>query len=313
MTPGRHGLVDPPQWTDKQLERARLRAIELFRAERMREPLEAYLDEFEKARDAFDTLLETTVDLTEIHAQAKTVLCSKNLLEAVRYLAGPPISEDDLKVTAEVTSLVASKIGCDEEGTERVIDTVLLGLDRMRFPWMGADGNREPSEQERHAAVIASASLIATQRTKTIRQNAGKNAQEAAVMLALENSGFERVKARKIMNLSEAPKPGQFCSESKLGKRKADVVVGLWDNRTMPIECKVSNSALNSIKRLNNDAAAKAEAWRIDFGATQVVPTAMLSGVFDLHNLQDAQNRGLTLFWAHDLKAMVQWIETTRR
>ena len=35
------------------------------------------------------------------------------------------------------------------------------------------------------------------------------------------------------------------------------------------------------------------------FGTAQTVPAAMLSGVFKRHNLEYAQNRGLTLFWAH--------------
>jgi hypothetical protein len=100
--------------------------------------------------------------------------------------------------------------------------------------------------------------------------------------------------------------------ESKLGGRNADLVVTLADGRLMPIECKVSNSAVNSVKRLNNDAAAKAEAWIKDFGQVQIVPVAVLSGVFKLHNLVDAQRRGLVLFWAHDLEAMASWVTTTR-
>jgi hypothetical protein len=67
-----------------------------------------------------------------------------------------------------------------------------------------------------------------------------------------------------------------------------------------------------SVKRLNNDAAAKAEAWRKDFGETQVVPTAVLGGVYKLHNLVDAQNRGLALFWAHDLTSLLDFIDKTR-
>ena len=81
----------------------------------------------------------------------------------------------------------------------------------------------------------------------------------------------------------------------------------------MAIECKVSNSAVNSVKRLNNDAAAKAKAWLDDFGTQQMVPTAVLSGVYKLHNLVDAQLRGLTLFWAHDLGTLLSWVERTRK
>jgi hypothetical protein len=90
------------------------------------------------------------------------------------------------------------------------------------------------------------------------------------------------------------------------------LIVRLWDGRIMPIECKVSNSAVNSVKRLNNDAAAKAETWIWDFGRRQTVPVAVLSGVYDLRNLRDAQDRGLSLFWAHDLGALTAWIEKTR-
>lgn len=34
---------------------------------------------------------------------------------------------------------------------------------------------------------------------------------------------------------------------------------------------------LNSVKRINNDAAAKAQIWRTEFGKSQIAPSAMLS------------------------------------
>jgi hypothetical protein len=76
----------------------------------------------------------------------------------------------------------------------------------------------------------------------------------------------------------------------------------------MPIECKVSNSALNSVKRINNDAAAKAAEWLKAFGTNQVVPTAVISGVFKVINLLQAQEAGLTIFWSHDLKKLGEFI-----
>jgi hypothetical protein len=69
---------------------------------------------------------------------------------------------------------------------------------------------------------------------------------------------------------------------------------------------------VNSVKRLNNDAAVKAVVWREELGALQVVPTAVLSGVFALEDLAYAQDRGLALFSGHDLAALVAWIERTR-
>jgi len=117
----------------------------------------------------------------------------------------------------------------------------------------------------------------------------------------------------QVLTLDQAPQPGEFCGESSFGGRKADLLVRLWDGRVMPIECKVSNSSTNSIKRLNNDAAVKATVWLKKFGTEGVVPAAMLSGVYKLKNLEDAQAGGLAIFWAHDLQALVEWIEKTRQ
>ena len=46
--------------------------------------------------------------------------------------------------------------------------------------------------------------------------------------------------------------------------------------------------------------------------ASQVVPTAVLSGVFKVLNLQQAQERGLSLFWSHALDKLGTFIESTR-
>jgi XamI restriction endonuclease len=116
-----------------------------------------------------------------------------------------------------------------------------------------------------------------------------------------------------INNISEAPEVGTFCSESPFGSRKADLIVRLYDGRVMPTEAKVSNSSTNSVKRLNNDAAVKARQWTQEFGTRSVVPVAVLGGVFKLHNLRSAQDQdGLTIFWAHDLDAMIEFVERTR-
>ncbi len=168
------------------------------------------------------------------------------------------------------------------------------------------------TQAERAAAVMATAALMAASRVQTNRRTTGKNEQEAAVKAALVDLGFTEVASRTISTIAHAPEPGEFCGESVLGTRKGDIIVRLWDHRVMPIECKVSNSSTNSVKRLNNDAAVKAQSWKTDFGLRQVVPSAVLGGVYKLHNLQDAQERGLTIFWAHDLKPLTDWIAGTK-
>lgn len=303
-------MIEAPKWTAEQLSKGSVAAIEVFRKRRMEEPLEEYLEAFDQYQGTIEELLESTVDLNQIDTQLIEVVTDPKLLEALRYLAGPPISQDDLKTVAEAV-VTPSKLKGDLAMAKSIVQVIRNGLDRRRFPWV-TEG-REPTESERNAAVLASAALMATRRLETARRTTEKQRQENEVMAAFEIAGLTRVATRKINVLSDAPKPGEFCAETLLGTRKADIVLGLWDGRVMPIECKVSNSSTNSVKRLNNDAAAKAEAWKRDFGTVQVVPTAVLSGVYKLLNLEDAQRRGLTLFWSHDIAELVAWINSTKK
>ena len=298
-----------PPWTEEELDAARAEAIKIFRKRRTEEPVEDYIEAFDQYQGVLEELLETTVDLRVDAATMVGVVSEPKLLEAFRYLSGPPISEDDLKVLAEAV-LTPRRLEKDKLMARRVADVVLHALDPRRFPWVA--GEREPSEAERSAAVLASAALLATRRLETMRRTVEKQRQENAVKNVLEKAGLTEVRRRKILVIKHAPEAGEFCGESTLGIRKADIVVGLSDERTLPIECKVSNSATNSVKRLNNDAVAKANYWSKKFGEDHVVPTAVLSGVYNLHNLTAAQESGLTLFWAHDLAQLIDWINSCK-
>jgi hypothetical protein len=303
-------FVAPPRWSAEALERDIAAAIEAFRLERFEEPLEQYLAHLDECLGTVEELIELTVDLTELRGRAAEVAAEGPYLEALRFLAGPFISVDDLRVIAQ-TSLAPSALRADPEAAARVVETVLAGLDRRRFPWVGE--GREPTEDEKAAAALATASLMATERARTLRRNEARVLQEAAVADALRRAGLREVDApRVIRTIEEAPGPGEFCTERTFGDRKADLVVGLWDRRRMPLECKASNSATNSYKRVNHEAASKAETWLQDFGRSQVVPAAVLSGVFKRANLEDAQARGLTLLWAHRLDDLLTWISRTR-
>ncbi len=228
---------------------------------------------------------------------------------AFRYLAAPPISEDDLKTLAE-TTLSAAALRRDADGARRVRDTVLHIVDPRRFPWIGE--GREPTERERDRAVAASAVLAAARKVETSRRADAKKEQEETVKARLREIGFVEVPPREIALLDAAPAPGEFCGESKFGDSRADLVVRLHDRRAMPLECKASNSAVNSFKRINHEAAGKARAWLAGFGRRQTVPAAAISGVFNPRNLETAQAEGLALFWSHRLEDLADFIDATR-
>lgn len=302
-------FLPPPRWSADRLDAEVARAVGEFRRERVDEPVERYGSQLDGCRRVVEELLQRTDDLLRLRERAVETLADRRLLEAVRYLAGPAISQDDLGVLAEVS--LSARALRDPETALKAVETVLLTLDRRRFPWLAAGRPAEPAE--RQAAVLASAVLMATERMRTSRRITAGAGQELAVAQRLLACGFAQVPVpRQVRMLEDAPGPGTFCGQTMLAGHRADLLIGLWDRRRMAVECKVSNSQVNSFKRVNNEAAAKAEAWIQDFGRGLVVPVAVLSGVFKRANLESAQERGLTLFWAHDLDEMADWIERTR-
>ena len=303
-------MIEPPFWDQDELETASAEAERHFRQTRYTEPLEDYLEFFDRYRGIVEEVLEQTVDLTKLDDCALELMLDKRRLEVLRYLTGPPVSEDDLKVLTRTRSLSATALRNNPELVDNVTEFLHDWHDRRRFPWLR--GNWDPEEYEKDAAILATTALIAMRRTATLRRTQGKKRQEALVEQNLCQADYEKVSTRRIATLADAPGPGQFCRETLLGNRKADFVIGLWDKRTMGLECKVSNSSTNSVKRLNNDAAIKAEVWRDEFGRVGIVCAAVLSGVYKVHNLENAQSRGLALFWAHDLDALTNWLNSTQ-
>ena len=303
-------LKPPPVWTDDDLSREVDRAKQTFRKERLAEPLALWRSTHKRFSQVFARLFATygVADPSRLSKNAlASIFRDRDLATAFRHLAGPPISEDDLRVLAE-TTLAPSRLAVDEEAARRVIATILESIDSMRFPWL--DESRPPSRHELDAAILASAALVTAQHVATKRRNASKTRQEAFLRTYLTRLGMKEVPARAIRTLDDAPLKGEYCGESMVGSRKADVCLRLRDGRLMPIECKVSNSELNSIKRINNDASVKARVWRDEFGKNQVVPAAVLSGVFKTKHLLVAQEQGLALFWAHDLDALATFVDS---
>ena len=121
-------MIAPKRWTREQLQAGLTKAQELFRQERLQEPLAAYLDAFERYQGFVEKLLETSIDLTELETTAVEILTDPRLLEAFRYLAGPPLSQDDLKTLSEAV-LSPGRLRSDPNMVRRIIEVVKDGLD----------------------------------------------------------------------------------------------------------------------------------------------------------------------------------------
>ena len=227
------------------------------------------------------------------------------------YLTAPPISEDDLKTLAEA-SLAAGTLRANPDQAIRLRDIIFKILDPHRFPWVGE--NRDPRPEERAAAIVASAALVAARKVETFRRNDAKNRQENKVKDLLRELGFvEEMPKRNIPNGAAAPARGHFMGETPLAGAKADVVATLHDGRIMAIECKVSNSAVNSYKRIVHDTGGKATIWHRELGRANVIASAVLSGVFSPANCLSVQNdKDVFLFWDFRLDDLRTFVERVR-
>lgn len=301
------------RWTDDEIRRDVAQATADFRARRFAEPLAIWLREVDERGAQFKRLFDDH-DVARPHdltASDIADIIEAGLLDALRYLPGPPISADDLKKLADVESLVPSRLRANLDGAQRVLDTIRATVDPRRFPWLAED--RNPTAQEKFAAIFASALMLANSRVLMLRRTTAKTEQEHAARAELKARGLRGERLRRIRTHAQFPLSGVVSENEVLfGPKKADLLARLWDDRLMPIECKVSNSSVNSYKRLNHETLEKLTAWIDAFGRANVVPSTVLAGVYSPQNVIDAQAAGLTIFWSHRIADLGAFVEATR-
>lgn len=302
------------RWTSTQIREDIKEAVAAFRHSRFQEPSGLWLREVANAKEEFTKLFELYGVARPQTLTAQTIpdVIQAKLFDALRYLSGPPVSADDLKTLAEVRSLRLSSLRADLGAAQRVLDALMASVDGTRFRWL--EENRVPSPDEENAAILISAFMLASQRLLTERRNIAKREQEEAVRREIKSRGFRGERVRKISTYAQFPSAGVVSeNEVRFGPKKADTLVRLWDDTMMPIECKVSNSEVNSYKRLNHETVEKYNSWTEFFGSGAVLPAAVLAGVYKPQNVIDAQAAGLTIFWSHRISDLGDFVEATRK
>lgn len=316
----------PRVWTDTELEAAAQLALEEFVERRLDEPGGRYLEHLKARRTVIVRLFKT---LRGIDAEApdptvvRTIVRDTELFDALRYVAGPPVSEDDLGVlvTRRVSGLRMSDLNRNDTLTSDVLKLICRLSDPWRFPWIAA--SRTPTIRELRRAVEATALLHAVQSLQTERRSHGRRLEQRLEdrLIAL---GFNKISGKTIRNgTTSYPKNGKivqpthhpvwpnFYGECTVYGRKVDLFIALATGRTIALEAKDSSSALNSTKRLLNDTAAKAQHYQVEAGKN-IISVALLSGVFKLQDLRKAQAAGLYIVWAHAMDGFIDWIESQR-
>lgn len=301
-----------PFWTFDELDERRLESRRRFKAAWTAATLRSEFREFEAACvDEVIALMKATDNLRALgddpgFFDRGTRRAAKQLVAPARFMTVPLLSEDNLEVLAE-----------DRPLAEVIVDFI----NPERFPWVVQ--NRQPTRSERARAVAATAELWALQRVATNKRIAAAKRQEDLAKECLTHStvGLTLVSRRELLeraktapsydgrrgieshNLSFLLRPGEFTSEFKVAGAKCDLPILLPTGFFLPLECKVSGSAVNSIKRLIRETVGKRRAWRDEFGR-QPYTGAVISGVFSATTLAAAQEEGMLLFFEHDLHAL---------
>lgn len=291
-------FIKPKKWSKEEFEEASRCSRDRFSVTRRTEGIDYYLIKFDEQYERVSELMSRTDNLRELEENAQDLFADEYLNE-IRYLASPVISEDDLQTLSEVSSIAKTKLSSNVEDSTKVVELIFENLDPERFPWV-AEG-RDPKPDEFKTALTSTTVMMASQKTQTNRRNIAKELQEGSVADYLKGLGYNEVARRSINTVADAPKHLEFCRESKVSGKKADIVLGLADGRFMAIECKVSNSEVNSVKRLNHETVSKVTLWNSSFGTHGVVGAAVLAGVFKVSNLMSAQDEGVSIFWSYDL------------
>jgi hypothetical protein len=308
------------RWTPAEILRDAQLAREEFRRRRFGEPRSRYLasvEKFERANEWLLPRLHTLMASDGMSAEHAAQLLAEILSEetratALRYIGGPPISLDDLKTLTDSTLSRAAIVG-NPEIAQTLREVLRAVVDIKRFPWI--EERRRPTPRERFGAVLASSVLAGAQRVHTARRGDERELVEGAVRGLLIGLGFSEAAKKPMQGIqrlrTRAPGAGQFMRSVTLGADNADLAIGLLDGRTLALECKGSNSEINSRKRLNKEAAKNARAWSAKFGE-EVVPAAAIQGIFKSTYVAEAQDTPMVIFWGHRLDDLKSFIEAAR-
>jgi len=302
------------KWDAVEIRNDVNKARSLFRKRRVGEPRDKYLHAFrviEKANRRITPQLARLFDEPLDVELLVSIVKDPELLAAFRYLAAPPVSHDDLE-TLSGARLAWTQLKADPEKAKAVRNVVASILDTKRFAWVREQ--RAPKRHELDAAVLASTVVASAQRVQTERRSEERRElQEAAVRL-LDKLGYRKIDKPRggIQNLRrDAPKPREYMTEVLIHEHNADVAVGLEDFRILAIECKGSNSEINSRKRINKEVARDASSWIDRFG-TEIVPAALVQGVFNPTYIEQAQETPVVFFWAHRLSDIETFLRASR-
>lgn len=258
--------------------------------------------------DKSDNLLALKADPDFFDHGTKKAM--KKLVDPARFMTRPFLSADNLDVLAE---------------DSKIADVVVTFVNPTRFPWV-ATGTK-PTAAEVDRAVEATAELMAIQRSSTAARIASAKRQEAAAKDTLTDpsvgltfvptanvrkrgknaASYSGKRGIESHNVRDLLNPGEFTAEFKIAGAKCDLPILLPSGLLIALECKVSGSEVNMIKRLIRETVGKRRAWSEEFG-NGVMTGALLAGNVALTTLDDAQKANMLVLFEHEPEALAEFV-----
>ena len=174
--------ITPPLWGEETLARQAQSALDDFVARRMQEPSDRYIEIVSESRKAFGDLVRLLGAIDGLNPEpetVRTIVVRPDLRRALRYVAGPPVSEDDLGVlvTRKVKRLSNKDLKQNDALSVEVLRLICRLADAGRFPWL--QHRRQPRPHELKQAIRATAVLLASQAMQTERRAYGRAVERA--------------------------------------------------------------------------------------------------------------------------------------
>jgi len=228
----------------------------------------------------------------------------------LRQMLAPPLSQDQFAIICKAYSKSVENADrpFSAEKAEHVAETFLAMRDIHLLTWLSE--GRSPMEHEVRHVVHVITPLLAAQLHLTAKRTASSNAQEEAVVQLLSAKLWERLPSRlvdrgAVLGARQFMKKTRFATTTR--PQEVDIACGLGATMVLAMECKVSNDATNSVKRVN-DVLKKATNWREHWGSF-VQPAALLQGTIGYKDVQRLTHADVKVFWSHDLPRFERWID----
>lgn len=230
---------------------------------------------------------------------------------AFRQMMAPPISQDQFCLLCPPWRKNTEKTGAGLRRDEADYVAAIWNERRSRAltPWL--DVVRRPLSREIHRLLWTIAPLIASQQAQTLQRNRAAALQEASVTTLLQSCGWIQ-QPSSLLDTRAALPQRHFMHKTRFATatttpQEVDIAMGLGGTIVLAMECKVSNDATNSVKRIN-DVLKKSAAWKKHWGSF-VKTAALLQGVIaakDVHRLLD---EGVEVFWSHNVQELMDWLD----